>query len=85
MVLFVFTQATTMYSLRGTNHDLIQGESSNDSSLQCKYVNTAIQNTTDSISSLIIISNPVTADYEYPDENLRCTPFRFIDDTISTS
>ena len=85
MTLFVFVQATTVYSLPGTNHALIQGEYSNDSLRQCKYINTAIHNNFDSISLLENIANPVTADNDYPDANVRCTPFSFIADTDSTS
>ena len=44
MALFVLTQATTIYSLPGTNHGLIQGEPYNDSFSQRKYVNISIRN-----------------------------------------
>ena len=84
MALFEFAQATTMYSLPGTNHDLTQEKLSNYYLCQRKYFNTSIKNTTDSISALDKISNPVTADDAYPDENLHRTLFRFIADTNNT-
>ena len=62
MYLFMFGQATTVYSLPGHNHAVIQGEYSNDSFLQFKYVKTIICNTNDSISIILNISNPFTAD-----------------------
>ena len=85
MDLFAFSQATIVYSLPGTNHALIQLESSNGSFRQCKYVDTVFINTPDSISALDNITNPFTADDAYPDTNLCCTPFSFIADTNSNS
>ena len=54
-----------MYSLPRNNDTLILGESSNDYFCQHKYINTAIFNSNDSISSLDNISNTVTADNEH--------------------
>ena len=85
MDIFALNQSATVYSFPGTNHDLIQGESSNNSFRQLNYVNMATRNTTDSISPLDNISNPVTANNAYPDEKLRLTPFSSIYDTDSTS
>ena len=85
MSLFAFAQATTVYPLPGTNHALIQVEYSDYFFCQCNYVNTAICNTTDIISALDNIANPVIAYNAYPDANLRCTPFSFMADTDSTS
>ena len=82
---FIYAQAATVYSLPETDHSLIQGESYNGSLRQRKYINTAIRNTTDSISDLDNIANPFTAENAYPDANLCCTLFIFIDDTGSTS
>ena len=85
MALFVLDQDINMYSLPGTNHALIKGESSSDSFRQRKYFNTKIRNTNDSTTTLDNIDNPVTADDAYPDTNLRRTLFRFISYTRSTS
>ena len=85
MTLFVFAQVATVYSLTGTNHSLIQGEYSNDSFRQRKYVNTAVINNTDSISNLEKNSNQVTEDDAYPDENLGHALFISIADTGITS
>ena len=85
MGLFVFAQATTLYSLPVHNHSLIQGEYSNESFRQGKYVKTAICNTTDIVSVIGNISNTFTADNAYPYENLRRTTFSFLFDTDSTS
>ena len=81
----IISQATTVYSLPGTKHALIQGESSNYSFLQGKYINTAIRNNTDSISARDNIANPVTNDNAYTSAKLRRTLFSFIADTYSTS
>ena len=85
MDLFAFSQATTVYSLHGTNNYLIQGEPYNDTSRKRTNVNTAIRNTTDSISAIDNIANPVTDNNAYPDENLFRTPFSFISDINSNS
>ena len=85
MDLFVFAQATIVYYLPGTTHALIQGESSNDSFCQCKYINTVICNNAYSISNLDNIPNTVTTDDVYLDANLLFTLFSFISDTNSTS
>ena len=85
MEIFAFTQDTTVYFLPGNNHALIQGKSPNDYFRQRKYVNTKIINTNDIITMLDNISNTVTADDAYPDANLCCTMFSFIDDTDRTS
>ena len=74
-----------VYSLPGTNHALIQGESSNGSFRQRKYVNTTVRSNTDIIRTLEKISNPVTTDNAYHDANLCCTPFSIKADTGSTS
>ena len=85
MDLSTFYQANNVYYLPGTNHALTQGEFSNDYFCQRKYVNISILNTTDIISALENIANPVTTDDTYSGSNLRCTPFSFIADTNSTS
>ena len=84
MALFAFAQATNVNSLPGTNHNLIQTGSSNDSFNKLKYVNPKNFNTNNSIDALENISNPFTADDDYLVTNLRYTMFSFISDTDST-
>ena len=69
--IFSFSQATTVHSIPGRNHYLIQVEYYRYSFCQRKYVNTAIRNNNDSIIALDKISNPFTADDAYPEKNLR--------------
>ena len=61
MSLFLFSQATIVYSLPVTNHYLFIVESSNDSFRQRKYGNTSIRNTNDIIIALDNIDNQVSA------------------------
>ena len=74
-----------MSSLPETNHDIIQGESYNNSFRQCKYVNSEICNNTYIIIALDNFSNRVTDNNAYPDTKLRRIPSIFIYDINITS